>query len=207
VGHNTGITASYDLYYYKAPRSTYLCGGPGPDETQFTLVGGASRFPTNSTAIAYADIGIPTPEPPLCVWFALRLVYPSGTCGAGAKTSMFLSANSPVFCVGPGCGGAVSMYDLKAMLVRAPGPKAKVDVSWKVSLESGVDHYSVYRAYTPTGPWKLVGSLSASNCANYDFIDNTGQPVGIALHSFYKVGAVDIENKESMTRAVKVTKK
>jgi len=196
VGGTTGDPLGYDLYYSKVAGD---CGPVGPVETAYTFLQTVPA-PAHEAQVPFSAVGMATPTDPFCVCWALRLRFPGNA--EGPKTSVYLSANGGCF----GTAQAVSLHDLKAKLARLPGPKATVEVGWKVSNESGVDHYNVYRSNLPTGPWTLAGTVPASGRPNYNFIDKTGVSIGQALHSFYQVGSVDIENREAKTPAVRVTK-
>lgn len=191
---NAGGAISYDLYYVVS-------------NTNEAATVGALKFLKNVTGLSTtvnvaADLGAdsfpPTTAEPKYITFALKLRYPDAK-NATEVRSLYLSANSQAVVFG---GTAATVTNLAAKYVG----KTNIEVSWKTSLEDGVQSFVVKRALLPNGPFQVVGTVPAKGQASsYSFIDTVQLPAGRVTTSglYYKVETIDVDNNATAYGPVK----
>ncbi len=177
----------YDLYVAK----TSACAAP--TEAQFTFL---RTVAGTSTTVTSAEAGLGADDTPT---FALKIRFP-GTFDGKVITTKYLSANGQCF----GRGLASTVYDLAARHVGG----TNVEVTFKTSLEDGVQSFDIMRATTQNGEFTKVGNVAAKGeASSYSFIDAIQVPQGQvrATGLFYKVVAIDVDNGTSSYGPVKAS--
>ncbi len=192
-GKNPGLAPlGYDIYFSK---STGACG-TAPASNGFTFL---KTVTTAQAEVGFAEVGLGSASDPACVTFALKVRF-GATSDNKVIVSRYLSANGQSF----GTAGAASVYDVAAKYIG----RTNVEVSWKTSLEDGVQAFNVLRATSQNGAFQKVGTVPAKGTASsYSFIDTLTAPAGpvAATGLFYKLEAIDMDNSATSYGPVKAT--
>jgi hypothetical protein len=122
--------------------------------------------------------------------------------------SRYVSANSQAVYLGSG-GLAVEIVSLEANPIGASRAGLAVEVSWKTSLEDGVQGFYVERSFEADGEYQTVSDLLPANQepSSYTYIDRipASRDLRGVRGAFYRVVAVDIEDNRSIAGPVPVT--
>lgn len=192
VGKAAGASPTgYDLYFAKTAGA---CGAQ-PAETAFTFLKTVAQA---QAEVGFAEVGMTSATDPSCVTFALKIRY--GAAASNVVISRFLSANGQSF----GPGSAATVYDIAAKYIG----RTNVEVSWKTSLEDGVQAFNVLRSTSQNGAFQKIGTVPAKGTASsYSFIDTLTAPAGPVAVSglFYKIESIDIDNSATAYGPVKAT--